>query len=83
MPKGRGANERRRSDRQKHPSEGSSLALGATRLIDLINRATEVQEARRKKWKSDHDAKTTPWQALRAIADKERKRKAQARNGPT
>ena len=47
MPKGRGANERRRDWRQKHPSD-KSTEVGAANLQKLGERAVKVQEKRRK-----------------------------------
>ena len=48
MPKGRGANERRRSWRQKHPRENKVKGYGGMKLAALYGRAVEVQKDRRK-----------------------------------
>ncbi len=48
MPKGRGANERRRSWRQKHPRENKVKGYGGMKLAALYGRAVEVQKDRRR-----------------------------------
>lgn len=49
MPKGRGANLRRRSYRQLHPKDNeSAIYSGHIKLIELGVRAQLVQKARRR-----------------------------------
>lgn len=49
MPKGRGSNDRRRNQRQRHPTDRSDIIeAGAAKLQRLFVRAQLVQKRRRR-----------------------------------
>ena len=59
MPKGRGANQRRRSERQLHPKDKRvNTERGYLRLYNLGERAIKVQKKRHKERKKQRETTT-------------------------